>query len=143
MVHLHTWFLASALLALISVPSAFARQTQGRWPLADVRVDGVSRYAAADVVRLSGLAQGAPVSLDDVQQAANRLMETGLFSNLAFAYTTSAAGLTLTLKVQEAAWTVPLAFAVMVLVSLATRRRVPAAVGSTMLRMHAPDALHL
>jgi cation/acetate symporter len=46
--------------------------------------------------------------------------------------------------VQEpAAWTVPLAFAVMVIVSLATRRRVPTAVGSTMLRMHAPDALHL
>jgi len=44
---------------------------------------------------------------------------------------------------EPAAWTVPLAFAVMVLVSLATRRRVPSAVGSTMLRMHAPDALHL
>jgi Na+(H+)/acetate symporter ActP len=44
---------------------------------------------------------------------------------------------------EPAAWTVPLAFAVMVLVSLATRRRVPPAVSSTMLRMHAPDALHL
>ncbi len=42
-----------------------------------------------------------------------------------------------------AAWTVPLAFAVMVLGSLATRRRVPADVGTTMLRLHAPDALGL
>jgi len=38
---------------------------------------------------------------------------------------------------------VPLAFAVMVLGSLATRRRVPADVGTTMLRLHAPDALGL
>ncbi len=42
---------------------------------------------------------------------------------------------------QPAAWTVPLAFTVMVLGSLATRRSVPADVGTTMLRMHAPDAL--
>ncbi len=44
---------------------------------------------------------------------------------------------------QPAAWTVPLAFTVMVLGSLATRRAVPADVGTTMLRMHAPDALGL
>ena len=42
-----------------------------------------------------------------------------------------------------AAWTVPLAFAVMVGVSLATRRRVPGNVALTMLRLHAPDALRL
>nr|WP_205863859.1 cation acetate symporter [Planosporangium mesophilum] len=47
------------------------------------------------------------------------------------------------LLAQPAAWTVPLAFAVMVVVSLATRRRVPASVGTTMLRLHAPDALGL
>ncbi|MPZ29065.1 MAG: cation acetate symporter [Micromonosporaceae bacterium] len=44
---------------------------------------------------------------------------------------------------QPAAWTVPLAFAVMVGVSLATRHQVPATVGLTMLRLHAPDALRL
>jgi Na+(H+)/acetate symporter ActP len=42
-----------------------------------------------------------------------------------------------------AAWTVPLAFAVMVGVSLATRGRVPGDVGLTMLRLHTPDALRL
>jgi cation/acetate symporter len=44
---------------------------------------------------------------------------------------------------QPAAWTVPLAFAVMVVASIATRRRVPADVGATMLRLHAPEALRL
>jgi cation/acetate symporter len=52
-------------------------------------------------------------------------------------------GLVATLLSYPAAWTVPLAFAVMVGVSLATRRRKPGNVGLTMLRMHAPDALHL
>ncbi|MEV2237860.1 cation acetate symporter [Micromonospora sp. NPDC049891] len=46
-----------------------------------------------------------------------------------------------TLIAQPAAWTVPLAFTVMIVVSLATRRRAPADIGRTMLRLHAPDAL--
>jgi Na+(H+)/acetate symporter ActP len=44
---------------------------------------------------------------------------------------------------EPAAWSVPLAFIVMVSVSVATRRRVPAGVGLTMLRLHAPDSLRL
>ncbi|MFB6393994.1 cation acetate symporter [Polymorphospora lycopeni] len=48
-----------------------------------------------------------------------------------------------TLVAHPAAWTVPLAFAVMVLVSLATRRRTPLDVGATMLRLHAPESLRL
>ncbi|SCG48559.1 cation acetate symporter [Micromonospora halophytica] len=46
-----------------------------------------------------------------------------------------------TLTAQPAAWTVPLAFTVMVVGSMATRRRAPADVGATMLRLHAPEAL--
>ena len=49
-------------------------------------------------------------------------------------------GWTATLLTYPAAWTVPLAFAVMIGVSLATRRRVPGNVALTMLRLHAPDA---
>jgi len=44
---------------------------------------------------------------------------------------------------QPAAWTVPLAFLVMVVVSKATPSRVPIGVGATMLRLHAPDSLRL
>jgi cation/acetate symporter len=47
------------------------------------------------------------------------------------------------LLAQPAAWTVPTAFAVMVAVSLATPRRVPADVGRTMLQLHAPERLRL
>jgi cation/acetate symporter len=43
------------------------------------------------------------------------------------------------LMAQPAAWTVPLAFTVMVAGSLLTRDRIPADVGTTMLRLHAPE----
>jgi cation/acetate symporter len=42
---------------------------------------------------------------------------------------------------QPAAWAVPLTFAVMISVSLATRRRVPPDVGRVMVRLHAPEPL--
>ena len=44
---------------------------------------------------------------------------------------------------QPAAWTVPLAFLVMVVGSLVTGRRVPRDVGATMLRLHAPESLRI
>jgi cation/acetate symporter len=44
---------------------------------------------------------------------------------------------------QPAAWTVPLAFLVMVAGSLLSSRRVPVDVGATMLRLHAPESLRL
>ncbi|WP_432833305.1 cation acetate symporter [Dactylosporangium sp. CA-092794] len=47
------------------------------------------------------------------------------------------------LTTQPAAWSVPLAFLVMILVSLLTRHRLPSGVGAIMLRLHAPDALRM
>ncbi|HEY3632906.1 MAG TPA: hypothetical protein VGL21_18535, partial [Jatrophihabitantaceae bacterium] len=44
---------------------------------------------------------------------------------------------------QPAAWTVPLAFAVMATVSLLTQGRVPSDVGRVMVRLHAPESLDL
>ncbi|WDZ85918.1 cation acetate symporter [Micromonospora cathayae] len=48
-----------------------------------------------------------------------------------------------TLIAQPAAWTVPLAFTVMVAVSMASRRRAPSDVATTMLRLHTPESLRL
>ncbi|MET7395442.1 cation acetate symporter [Dactylosporangium sp. NPDC005572] len=47
------------------------------------------------------------------------------------------------LTTQPAAWSVPLAFLVMIFVSLLTRHRLPSGVGAIMLRLHAPDALRM
>ena len=45
------------------------------------------------------------------------------------------------LLAQPAAWTLPITFVVMVLVSLATPRRIPLGTARTMVRLHAPEAL--
>ncbi|WP_214416531.1 sodium/solute symporter [Sphaerisporangium fuscum] len=47
------------------------------------------------------------------------------------------------LLAQPAAWTVPISFAVMILVSLLTPGRVPRGVARTMVRLHAPEALNV
>ncbi len=52
-------------------------------------------------------------------------------------------GWTATLLAQPAAWTVPIAFATMIGVSLLTQRRVPPNVGRTMVRLHTPEAVEL
>ncbi|GGM00294.1 sodium/solute symporter [Micromonospora yangpuensis] len=48
-----------------------------------------------------------------------------------------------TLVAQPAAWTVPLAFSVMIAVSMLTRRHAPTDVATIMLRLHTPEALRL
>ncbi|RBQ14004.1 cation acetate symporter [Spongiactinospora rosea] len=47
------------------------------------------------------------------------------------------------LLAQPAAWTVPIAFVVMIVVSLATPGKVPADVTRTMVRLHAPEGLNV
>jgi cation/acetate symporter len=42
---------------------------------------------------------------------------------------------------QPAAWTVPISFSVMIVVSLLTPSRVPANVARTMVRLHTPETL--
>jgi Na+(H+)/acetate symporter ActP len=44
---------------------------------------------------------------------------------------------------QPAAWSVPIGFALMIGVSLATRHRLPADVSRTMVRLHAPEGVDL
>lgn len=52
-------------------------------------------------------------------------------------------GLMGALLAQPAAWTVPIAFLVMVVVSLLTPGRIPPNVARTMVRLHTPEILNL
>ena len=47
------------------------------------------------------------------------------------------------LLAQPAAWTVPIAFLVMIVVSLLTPRKVPLGVARTMVRLHTPETLNV
>jgi Na+(H+)/acetate symporter ActP len=69
----------------------------------------------------------------------------GLATSAAFATIAggSSTGWSGALLAQPAAWTMPTAFAVMVAVSLLTRRSVPPSAGRVLARLHAPEALGL
>jgi Na+(H+)/acetate symporter ActP len=117
---------------------------------------GAASLAVADVV---GLAFAVAASsfcpllllgiwwrrLTDVGAAAGLLAGGGL-ATIAVSATIAGAsrdGWLGALLAQPAAWTVPLAFLVMIVVSMRTPGRVPPNVARTMVRLHAPEALPL
>lgn len=162
-------FLSASSGLMTSVAGVLSTDVLGRGSIRDFRVSAVVAgavpavlalgLAGLDVSQVVGLAFAVAASsfcpllvlgiwwrgLTDVGAAAGILAGGG--ASLAAVLLTVLAvplpGWWGTVTAQPAAWTVPLAFAVMVVVSLATRRRVPATVGLTMLRLHAPDALRL
>jgi Na+(H+)/acetate symporter ActP len=80
-----------------------------------------------------------------------RLTRTGALAGLAVGGTLASTAVVVTmlgaagdgwagaLLAQPAAWTVPVAFAVMITVSLATPQSVPANVSRTLVRLHTPE----
>ena len=94
------------ILALSCLPPAAAAQDR----LASVQVKGNQRYAAEDVIKLSGLQIGKTVSQADLTAAANHMAATGLFHEVRYRYTTGAGQISVTFEVQEAAWSIPLTF---------------------------------
>jgi Na+(H+)/acetate symporter ActP len=83
--------------------------------------------------------------LTDIGAAAGLVVGGGL-ATLAVTATIAGAsesGWTGALLAQPAAWTVPTAFLVMIVVSLRTQHRVSPSVGRTMVQLHAPETLHL
>lgn len=117
---------------------------------------GVASLAIADMVGLAfavAASSFAPLlllgiwwrGLTDVGAAAGLLVGGGLATAAVSATIAGASreGWQGALLAQPAAWTVPIAFLVMVVGSLRTRHRVPSHVARTMVRLHAPEALPL
>jgi len=162
-------FLSSSSGLLTSVAGVLSTDVLGRGSVRDFRVSALLggavpivlalNVSGLDVSHVVGLAFAVAASsfcpllvlgiwwrgLTDIGAAAGILVGGGAAVGAVLVTVLGPAltGWTGTLVQQPAAWTVPLAFAVMVTVSLATRNRVPVTVGRTMLRLHAPDALRL
>jgi Na+(H+)/acetate symporter ActP len=162
-------FLSSASGLLTAVAGVLSTDIIGRGSVRDFRLAALMaglvplglalRVSTLDVSLVVGLAFAVAASsfcpllvlgiwwrgLTDLGAAAGILAGGGA-SSAAVLLTVlgkTGTGWTSTMLSYPAAWTVPLAFVVMVAASLATRRRVPADVGRIMLRLHAPDSLRL
>ena len=91
------------LLIPAPVISVFAQSTENPTAtLKAIRTEGANHLNQSQIVALSGLSVGSAVGKQDLQSAADRLVQTGLFSNVNYAFQSKEDGLYLTFKLAEA-----------------------------------------
>jgi outer membrane protein assembly factor BamA len=77
--------------------------------LAAIHIVGSQRYPEATIIEVTGLKVGQQVSRDDLQAAANRLAEVGLFKSVKYRFSSSGDNMSLEFQVEDAS-TVPVSF---------------------------------
>src|SRR5246127_1980071 len=82
-----------------SPPSPAASSTA---PLREVRAEGLTSLTEPQVVTISGLQTGAQVGRDDLQSAADKLVQSGLFAKVRYNFQSRTDGVALTFHVEEA-----------------------------------------
>jgi outer membrane protein assembly factor BamA len=97
-----------AVFALLSVLSTGARaQTPPAAPtstaaLREIRADGLKTLTAPQIAAISGLQTGAQVGRDELQAAADKLLQSGLFAHVRYNFQSRADGLVVTFHLEEA-----------------------------------------
>ena len=82
----------------VSLPSQLHSQIA---TLHEIRAEGMKTFSEAQVVSLSGLSAGSQVSKQDLQDASDRLVRSGLFAKVTYKYDTHNDTVTLTFHVAE------------------------------------------
>jgi outer membrane protein insertion porin family len=75
-----------------------------------IKAIGSKRYSEADIAAATGLQIGTPVTDDDLKKAARRLGDMGVFTDVAYSYSYSAAGTKAEFKVNDGEKFVPVRF---------------------------------
>ena len=78
--------------------------------LIEIKTSGTQRYGHDEIVAASGLRIGDTVTDDDFKKAAQRLGETGVFSDVAYGFSYSPLGTKLDLQLADAQKFVPVRF---------------------------------
>jgi outer membrane protein assembly factor BamA len=89
-----------------------ATQTQDQWPIGTLKVEGNSNYTAEQVLGVAGLKPGAVAGRRDFETARERLMATGAFESVGYAFEPDATGkaYVATFRVAEAMPVFPVRF---------------------------------
>lgn len=82
--------------------SAAQSAPSGSGKIASVDGTGSTKFSSDQIAIASGLKAGDSVTKEDLQAAANRLAQIGIFSNVSFHYDTKDGGVHLHLEVQDA-----------------------------------------
>src|SRR5216683_54713 len=88
-------------LCAISAPSQTAPVATA--PLREIRTEGLKSVSEAQVAVISGLQPGAQTGKDDLQAAADKLVQSGLFAKVRYNFQSRPDGLVVTFHVEEAA----------------------------------------
>lgn len=95
-------FCAFLLLVLLAaVPASTQSPAAGGAPLREVHAEGAKALTEAQIVSLTGLQTGSQVGKDDLQAAADRLVQSGLFAKVNFNFLTRSGGVFVTYHVEE------------------------------------------
>jgi outer membrane protein insertion porin family len=92
-----------SLLLLLTTFSASAQtpEAAATAPLREVHAEGEKLLTEAQVIAITGLAPGAQIGKGDLQAAADKLVQTGLFAKVSYNFQTKLAGVLVTYHVEE------------------------------------------
>ena len=92
-------------LLLLLLPGGFLASAQYSdavsAPLREVRIEGEKILTEAQVVAITGLVPGAQIGRDDLQAAADKLVQSGLFAKVSYNFQTKLASVIVTFHVEE------------------------------------------
>src|SRR5258708_11825680 len=92
---------ASAVSACAQTPPVAAPMAAAA-PLREIHVDGLKSLPEPQVVALSGLQSGAPAGKNDLQAAADKLVQSGLVAKVRYNFHSRIDGLLATFHVEAA-----------------------------------------
>jgi outer membrane protein insertion porin family len=97
------WVLGVFLACSASTVTAPAKAQDGATAkVKSIRIEGLTHLPEPQALTMSGLAVGAVVGKQELQGAADKLLQTGLFASVNYSYQSKDEGLYLTFKVAEA-----------------------------------------
>ena len=91
--------ISSVFLTIIAVTLALAQQPARR--VAKIEVEGLERLSADEVIATSGLKTGEPLSVAELDAAGQKLVDSGLFTKVAYRTTSKGNQVTVILQIKE------------------------------------------
>ncbi|HAF15088.1 MAG TPA: hypothetical protein DHU55_13010 [Blastocatellia bacterium] len=96
----HVALLFSAFTIIIAFTGALAQQPARK--IAKIEVEGLQRLSPDEVIAISGLKIGAPFSVEELDAAGEKLVDSGLFARVGYRTSTKGIQVTIVLQVEEA-----------------------------------------
>src|SRR5258706_15574221 len=91
--------ISSVILTIIAVTLALAQQSARK--VAKIEVQGLEHLSADEVIATSGLRTGGPLSVAELDAAGQKLVDSGLFTKVAYRTTSKGNQVTVIFQVKE------------------------------------------